>query len=68
MFASSNKGEPIKSKWNLDFCVKDQKDLFEDLLYICERRYSNLKNIVGKIIKLLNNTYNMIKSIITLNN
>lgn len=32
-------------------------------MYICERKYTNLKNIVDKIIKLLNNTYNMIKSI-----
>ena len=54
-------GNMSKIMWFLDFSLKDQIDLFEDILIICEKKYHNLKKITSKILFLLNSTSKITK-------
>lgn len=54
-------GESSNITWILELSVKDQNDLFEDLLKISENKYSTLKRIIEKIYNLIKDTSSLIK-------
>ena len=54
-------GESSNITWILELSVKDQNDLFEDLLKISENLYSTLKRIIEKIYNLIKDTSSLIK-------